>query len=135
MIDLQSLIDAMSAACCEERSKYHLTLGGLIAALKSHPADIPVRFDHGAGVGTAHSDRGYYSDLAFSDAEEIGAAGDLLKEGEAAIGKTYKGYKGGDYTMTAKTPLWNAPYGCTGVAIMAVELNAGELVLTTKNVE
>jgi hypothetical protein len=59
-------------------------------------------------VTDLHSYRGYYEDLAVTVAG-TGAPwnlGKLLRELRAAQGKTFTGYKGGEYVMTRVTPVW-----------------------------
>jgi hypothetical protein len=89
-----------------------VTLGELIEILEAAPQDKIVRF----GFAEADSYRGYYEELAFEPAENVLVA-DMLREAKQAMGKTYQGYKGGDYTMTAHTPCWIAKYGHCGEAI------------------
>lgn len=115
-INLQALIDGMSAQWQRERAETQLTLGELIAALEAMPADAQV-----ANLNDAQSYRGYYSDLAFERGEGLRPAAELLAECRAAMGQVFTGYKGGDYVMGARTPLWISDYGtASGTKIMAV---------------
>ena len=83
-----------------------MTLGELIQELKKEPADKLVR----CGFGKPHSYRGYYEDLAFEPCENT-TAWEMLAYAESALGKTFGGYKGGDYVMTASTDVWISEYG------------------------
>lgn len=130
-MDIQKLIDAMSEAGRRARKDYHLTLGGLIAALEG-AGDTPVRFDRGGSPTKPHSYRGYYSDLCFESTDKPVKASRLLEGARTSVGRTFEGYKGGDFTMGEDTPLWVAPYGCTGDAITGAELRDGAIVLTTR---
>lgn len=100
----------------------HLTIGETIAALKTatYNDDADIRFDFGYFIPCkAQSYRGFYDQLALGYSEDRRAdSGWLLRtpvaviqELEGAIGKTYEGYKGGDFVMRADTPLWVANTG------------------------
>lgn len=89
------------------------TLGEVIDHLSALPADQVV--DH--GFNNPHSYRGYYDQLAFEPCENT-TVGAMLACAEAALGGTFQGYKGGDYTMDRDTDCWLARYGSTGVAIV-----------------
>lgn len=112
---LQDLIDGMSARWMRERAETQLTLGALIEALEKLPPDKLV-----ANLHSPHSYRGYYSDLAFELEGELRKAEEILADCRGAMGRVFKGYKGGDYVMGARTPLWVANYGCTGMKLMAL---------------
>ena len=134
-MDIQKLLDSMSEVARAERSRYHVTLGNMIAELIKVAADTPVEFSHGHSPGTPHSYRGYYSDLSFEPGSDPITAGDLLKVCTTALGTTFKGYKGGDFRMGPNTPLWAATYGCTGPAIVALTATLEKVILTTKDIE
>lgn len=108
---LQDIVNSMNDAAQTERTKYHLTLGGLIEVLEDADAELPVEFEDGTSPGALKSYRGYYSDLAFSDTDETVIAANLLGRAREANGKTFTGYKGGDYVMNERTPLWRAEWG------------------------
>ena len=65
------------------------------------------------GFGPPHSYRGYYEDVAFPRQKNV-RIGDMLRHVEDAIGETFTGYKGGEFTMGGHTTCWLAEYGCTG---------------------
>ena len=113
--NLQALFDGLSAGWQKERAKTQMTLGQLIAALEATPSGDEVE-----NLCELHSYRGYYSDLAFERGEGSRPASDLLAECREAMGRTFEGYKGGDYMMGENTPLWVADYGCCGNRIMAL---------------
>ena len=136
MADAQSMMDAFSQGLRSVRSEYHLTLGQAIAALTTLSPTLPVRFDYqSTAPKSAMSYRGYYSDLAF---DEVVAGtitvGDFLTECQKALGKTFTGYKGGEFLMDAQTPLWVAEYGDCGRAIIGVSQVDGQVLLSTKEV-
>ena len=62
------------------------------------------------GFGKAHSYRGFYEDVAFEPKENV-TFGEMLVEARIALGKTFTGHKGGEYTMREYTDCWIAPYG------------------------
>lgn len=133
MMDPQKMFDLMSAGERRVRSCYHLTLGELLEALKDVSDDLPVRLDCSEkGPGKAMSYRGYYNDLAFMPFKGI-TVGELRKEAEYALDNTFGGYKGGDYTMDADTPLWISAYGLvSGLAVIDIEATPESVVLRTK---
>lgn len=85
-----------------------MKLNDLIAALSALPPDAMVK----NGFGLPDSYRGYYQDIAFEPVEEA-RIGDMLKYAEKAMGETFTGYKGGEYTMNGYTECWIAEYGQT----------------------
>lgn len=120
-MELQALINGMSAQWQRERAETQMTLGKLIAALEAMaPSDMV------ANLSGAHSYRGYYMDLAFERGEGMRDAGGLLAECKEAMGAVFEGYKGGEFVIGALTPLWVASYGCCGKKLMAVHAG-GEL--------
>jgi hypothetical protein len=136
MNDIQSIVAGMSEIWRDERSKYHLTLGQAIKKLKSIPGHCFVKFDHdGLYPRNEHSYRGYYSDLALESSDEPITVSDLLSTLRLALGKTYGGYKGGDYVMGEDTPLWNAAYGDCGRAIMGMDVMQGGVIIFTKEID
>lgn len=62
------------------------------------------------GFGEPMSFRGYYEDVAFEPLENA-RLGDMLEHARDALGKTFTGYKGGEYTMKDYTDCWIASYG------------------------
>jgi len=75
------------------------------------------------GFENPHSYRGFYDQLAFEplDNVEIGA---MLTAARAALGSTYTGWKGGEYTMNAYTECHIAERGSMGIEISAALLDA-----------
>ncbi len=116
-MNLQALLDGMSAQWQRERAETQMTLGKLISALEAMPEGAEV-----ANLNNPHSYRGYYSDLAFEQDEGTRPAADLLSECKAAMGQVFEGYKGGEYVMWALTPVWIARYGCSGQKLMELHV-------------
>lgn len=89
-----------------------MTLGELIDALKKVPSDrvVPLGFAH------PHSYRGFYDELAFEPAKNTTVKA-MLDAAEIALGSTFTGWKGGEYTMGEYTDVWIAERGCCGEGI------------------
>lgn len=94
-----------------------MTLDQLIAALEAAPPDLRVPL----GFTSPHSYRGYYSDLAFELKGDT-TVGEMLDCAKSALGQTFHGYKGGQYTMRGHTDVWLAYEGRTGETIGPVLL-------------
>jgi len=135
MIDLQKVVDAVSLSMKGERSRYHLTLGKLIEKLSESGVDQPVTFDRGGSPGEFGSYRGHYSDLYMEVEEAPVTSFDLLARAKAALGATYEGYKGGDFTMGKDTPLWRATYSHCGEAVIGIRNTDTSIELITKEID
>jgi len=109
------MMDGMNAEWQRERAQSQLTLGGLIACLQNMPAGTRV-----ANLGRPHSYRGYYCDLAFERHDGTRPVKDLLSDCLAAMGQEFTGYKGGDFVMGVRTPVWVAAYGHCGDRLLSV---------------
>lgn len=66
------------------------------------------------GFDNPHSYRGYYDQLAFEPCEGPITVGRLLQFARSALGATYQGWKGGDFTMGPYTDCHLAEVGHTG---------------------
>ena len=62
------------------------------------------------GFGKPDSYRGYYDEVAFAPKENV-TFGEMLGHARDALGTTFTGYKGGEYTMHEYTDCWIAEYG------------------------
>lgn len=91
-----------------------MTLGKLIVTLKGMDSFTLV-----PNLCHPHSYRGYYHEIAF-ELNYTTHAHSLLATCERALGETYQGWKGGDYTMGDETPVWVAERGSTGFRLMAL---------------
>lgn len=67
------------------------------------------------GFGNPHSYRGYYDQLAFEPMTTTIKA--MIISCEEAVGETYRGYKGGHFTMGFDTEVYLAYEGGTGQEI------------------
>lgn len=135
-MSLQKFVDAMNASDRLTRANYHVTLGRLIEEIQQfHPLpNSRVKFSCGGHPGMPHSYRGHYSDLALPQVKEPITIPAFLLLLKAALGNTYEGYKGGEFFMDERTPLWMAEYGCTGGAITGWHMEDNTLVLDVKYV-
>lgn len=101
-----------------------IKLGKLIAELEAiENKEAEIRYDF---VGfypslELNSWRGDYSMLALGYIDPYSASydskttvGHLLEVCKSVVGSTFRGYKGGDYKMSKKTPVWVASYGQAG---------------------
>lgn len=86
-------------------------LGDLIEFLESLEQDALIM-----GLGSPDSYRGYYDQLAFEPTDQMMVVGRLLADVKECVGRTFTGYKGGEYTMTERTSVWIARYGTTAGA-------------------
>lgn len=89
-----------------------MTLKELIEELGKHNPGkvVPHGFDH------PHSDRGNYSNLAFEPTENV-TVGQMLKAAKSALGTTYIGWKGGEFTMEEHTDCYIGEEGYCGEGI------------------
>jgi hypothetical protein len=93
-------------------------LKDLIKWLEKQPPNtkVPVGFGH------PHSFRERYADLAFVPIENT-TVGQMLVTAKTALGSTYSGWKGGEFTMYEYSQCWLAEEGCDGEVIGPVLLN------------
>jgi hypothetical protein len=131
-MDLQIMLNnAIAAKRAEElKTSSQLTLGEIIlklenCSLKDNDGDNKeVRFGFGYfRPTTIDSWRGSYCELAigYDEKAEEKTAEQFLKELKEAVGKTYVGYKGGDFLMGKNTPVWVSNYSqCPNVAVVDI---------------
>ncbi len=93
----------------------NMTLGDLIKWLEVQDQDLIVK----DGFSSPHSDRGDYSELAFTPENESKIS-DMLANAKSAVGKTFLGWKGGDFEMGEHTPVYIGEYGSCGEEITSV---------------
>jgi hypothetical protein len=123
-----------------------MKLTELIDALRKHDQSLPVRIEMVGYREDSHafvfpysvdSYRGYYEDLAIHYSDTPGASTAwLVGLLEQAIGETYEGYKGGDFTMSGTTRVWCSPYGeSTGWAPCEVVSDEVQVTVRAFNIE
>jgi len=127
-------VDAEVNDMCAEAEM--MTLGELAAKLSGYDEDMKVKFSDGTDIGIYDSYRGYYRFIALGRGAETITVGKLLEITEGAIGHTYSGYKGGEYTMTKHTPIWVAEY-CNADGIGIIRANESDEIvkLTLSQIE
>jgi len=116
-MDLQEILNnaVVASRAKEMLSSPQLTLGELILKLEAiYDKNLPVIFDnkkyHPVGV---ISWRGSYRELAieYSSTGKVLSVKKFLKMLKNTVGKSFVGYKGGDFLMGRVTPVWVANYG------------------------
>jgi hypothetical protein len=117
-----------------------LTLGEMITKIEviiaEHGIDqAAVFYDFGNLYPTEiDSWRGAYSELAlsYSEGRKYMDVNTLLAMLKGSIGKTFIGYKGGEYKMDIHTPIWVANYGYSGnTAVVGVVDNGYDIIIET----
>lgn len=132
---LMLALGQMAAARCDAAGQ--MSLGELAATLRGFEPDARVEFSAGGNPGEFHSYRGYYEFVALGSQDGPCAVAELLNQTEEAIGHTFEGYKGGDFLMTRRTPVWVSEYGYdSGLGIVGTELqDSGVVVLVVRRIE
>ena len=111
-----------------------MRLGSWIETLDALPKAARVELDNGKVPTRLCSWRGVYAELTLDsdvNGEPI-TVRELLKDARAAVGKTFTGYKGGDYAMNEHTPVWADEYGdCDYTGIVGVRVEGERVVVVT----
>lgn len=90
-----------------------MTLGRLIERLEAAALIDPNKAC--VGFANPHSYRGYYERVAFEPTGNT-TVGNMLAAAKSALGATYTGYKGGEFTMDADSLVHVACWGqCDGL--------------------
>lgn len=82
------------------------TLGELIATLEASDPGAVAK----VGISNPHSWRGDYEELAFEPAPSMTAA-EMLAVARSALGRSFDGYKGGEFEMSEWTDVHLSLYG------------------------
>jgi len=148
-VDLQRLIDNAVKA---ERAKRlaesdQLTLGEIIlklehiiekkeAMIEKYENEPTVVFDFEyLYPNSINSWRGSYAELALgfeSEKSEPMTITNFLNMLRSTVGKTFTGYKGGEFVMNKHTPVWVANYGNSGnTAVIEVVDGEYKVILMT----
>ncbi len=119
---LMAAVDKEIAA--EFAQKPIKVLGEVILMLETQPQGNVVKLDFTEDTpADFNSYRGYYKDLAMEYGDryvngkptnEPVTVAELLSRAQLCDGRTFTGYKGGDFPMSRKTLMWVAQYGMTG---------------------
>ena len=142
MDDIDKIVEA------QRRSRFltspQLSLGKLIGALRAieiAPGKHPkVYYDFGNFYPTTlDSWRGSYSEISLgfgNKPEGSPEIRELIKLLEEGIGNTYTGYKGGEFTMDAETPIWADDYGTSSeTAIVGVIDDGYRAIIETRFID
>lgn len=101
-----------------------MRLGQFISELEDAKPDIPVYIAPFNLIPTSfHSYRGYYEDLAlgYETGYKRVTAGELCAVAKAAIGNSFLGWKGGEYTVDGMTRVWiSNPGEVTGAIVSRI---------------
>ena len=111
---LQELMDKIYKEQQLERERNNYNLGNLIEDLSKYPKDAKVYIEPFCLYPTDFgSYRGYYSDLSIEFTTESNGlnCGELLDKAKNCVGKSFYGYKGGDFEMTKNSVIWISNYG------------------------
>jgi hypothetical protein len=118
-----------------------MQLGGLIKYLEKENPDEEIRFDFGYMLPTTlDSWRGVYAELALGytpldEVEDRPTVGSLLAECRRALGKSFYGYKGGDFLMTSDTAVWVDNYSeCSNTEITHLSSDYRGVTINTRYV-
>jgi hypothetical protein len=74
-----------------------MNIRDIIAYVSPYPREMRLK----RGFTNPHSYRGYYEELGVVWAPNV-SIGEMIDMFQGAIGSTYQGWKGGDYTMDEK---------------------------------
>lgn len=113
-----------------------MTLGALLKALENEPDKNEVRFAFGMlAVTGVDSYRGYYDQLAVGWGEAYGktlTVAEFAAVLKQSMHNPLVGYKGGEFLMEERTPLWAANYGeCPQTAIIGIAESGIDFLLET----
>lgn len=139
---MQGLVEEFKAGeAARNIARGQCTLGSLITVLKRRDPKQAVKFDFcGCEPGLVDSYRGYYEQLAFefksTQWPKCVTVADVLADLEAALGKTFTGYKGGDFVMHKDTPLWVDNCGeCNSTAVVGLEECDHQTIIATRYID
>jgi len=139
-MDIQAAVKRMRQADLKEFNI--LNLGQIIEKLKEQDQKETIMFDFGGYVPDMELDsyRGSYDELCVGykkqEWNKDQTVGDFLKACEKAVGNTYTGYKGGDFTMDEDTPVWVAQYSeATSTGIVDIRYCSHFVLIETKHCE
>lgn len=97
-----------------------MKLGEVIQRLSKESGDLVLPY----GIEHPHSYRGYYERLAFELDREPSTVDDWLALLRSCVGRTFQGWKGGDFTMGEDSLVYVANEGSTGEPITKLWIDA-----------
>lgn len=154
-MDLQKFLDTATQKIRKANfeNSEQITIGELLALINDIPdkygdENTTVSFDFGTAYPTGLSSwRGAYSELAINyglggydndNADQFAHRdlADFRKELKESVGKTFQGWKGGDFAMSLDTPLWVANDGNVGnTGVVGIRNNSYEVIILTSYCE
>ena len=109
-MDLQAFIDGFNRGTQKARAESkQMTLREMINRLEELSDNTQVEC-----LEKPHSYRGYYADLCLERGEGTMRARLLADRLTSCLGKSYTGYKGGEFVMNEDTPVWIGKWGAYG---------------------
>ena len=136
-MERRRLVDTDTRAPDRRKPMNSMNLGELIDALAECPAEyLRIAEPMPLTPRSVSSYRGYYEDLAIEYVEGYGEKMRLdhfLTTLRSAVGETFEGYKGGEYTMSRDTCVWVSNHGkasSTRVSGVVVDDDTAYLTLT-----
>jgi len=137
-MSIQEWVDAAITADRAARlaQSDRLTLGEIIDKCEAIGGDADVVFDFEYAIPRGlDSWRGVYAELALSfgfDHGEVMNLPEFVAMLKDAVGKSFYGYKGGEFTMSRRTPVWVANNGHSGnTAVIGVRDCGYQVVIET----
>lgn len=109
-----------------------MTIDELIEQLVKFDQNLTttIKYNHEyAEFGDLDSYRGYYQELAVDRGRSDKTVGQVIEQLKEACGKTFIGYKGGEFTMHGGTDVYFAEYGNTGPIVDHVYEKDGAVYL------
>jgi len=88
-----------------------MRLKDLIEALHALDPHLSIKFETECPVGGFSSYRGYYDQLAMCRGNGPTTVGEVLQKARECDGKTFQGWKGGDFVMGLDTKVWVSDLG------------------------
>jgi hypothetical protein len=97
-------------------------------------SNLKVKFEDESAPGTYMSYRGVYDQISLDRCVEK-TVGELKQQTKEAIGATFTGYNGGEYTMNNDTFIWVSEYGeHTGEGIVDTKITRDGIILIVKTI-
>lgn len=131
-MDLNYLMTLVNAKINDDARRAGLmTLGSLRTGLSAFPPNTPVVVDQGGSPAAIDSYRGYYERLALETEPAPRTTAQVVALLDSADGKTFHGYKGGEYAMDSTTFVHVAPYGECGPYVSGLRVDGECVVIET----
>lgn len=132
-MNYQDLIHAVNEATKMEAGKEY-NLGKLILDLEKQDGNLKIVIDTNGIPISFSSYRGYYNRLAI-EYENTGSmtVKEFLKRAKNIVGRTFEGYKGGNYLMDEETPIYVSNYGeAEGLKVIDIKKKKNNVTIVTR---